>query len=137
MNEQLAQNKLVWSSPEVQTKMGAKDALVQIRNMKCGLPDTFGTTTRRPQRRSRRRAPSSARDQAEPRFGGEGIWLVWLADKDTKEMVPLDQYPAKTFGEKESVDDDMLKLMEMNDNHVEYHTVRSSSTSASTAPAVS
>ena len=39
-------------------------------------------------------------------------------------MVPVESYPAKTFGEKELADDDMLKLMEMNDNHVEYHTVK-------------
>merc|ERR1712203_1200749 len=30
----------------------------------------------------------------------------------------------KTFGEASLADDDKLKLMEMNDNHVEYHTVK-------------
>jgi hypothetical protein len=33
--------KPVWSSPRVQTQMGAKDALVKIKNMSCGLPDTY------------------------------------------------------------------------------------------------
>jgi len=30
----------------------------------------------------------------------------------------------ETFGEKTLTDRDRLKLMEMNDNHVEYHTVK-------------
>ena len=41
MKLQVANGKLVWSSPEVQTKMGAKDALCKIANMGCGLVDTF------------------------------------------------------------------------------------------------
>merc|ERR1711959_773803 len=36
----------------------------------------------------------------------------------------LGDYPAKTFGEKSLGDGDMGKLMEMNDNHTEYHTVK-------------
>ena len=53
---------------------------------------------------------------------GEGIWLCWLWDKasDTK----VEVYPAKSFGENPLDDDAYLKLMEMNDNHVEYHTVK-------------
>eukprot|EP00966_Prymnesium_polylepis_P191133 4430069-Prymnesium_polylepis.1 len=43
-------------------------------------------------------------------------------------MVPLHEYPAKSFvgaGKGTMLKDtDMLKLMEMNDNHVEYHTVK-------------
>merc|ERR1719460_1774405 len=43
-------------------------------------------------------------------------------------MVPLIEYPAKSFeGPGKGVqlkDDDYLKLMEMNDNHVEYHSVK-------------
>merc|ERR1712048_881626 len=45
---------------------------------------------------------------------GEGIWLCWLEDKDY----------CRTFGEKSLADSDKLKLMEMNDNHVEFHTVK-------------
>merc|ERR1719473_1074553 len=41
MNKYITQGKLVWSSPKVQTQMGAKDALVKIGQMKCGLPDTL------------------------------------------------------------------------------------------------
>merc|ERR1711879_754125 len=45
---------------------------------------------------------------------GEGIWLCWLEGKDY----------CKTFGETSLNDTNNLKLMEMNDNHVEYHTVK-------------
>jgi len=45
---------------------------------------------------------------------GEGIWLIWLEGKDY----------CKKFGDASLADDDKLKLMEMNDNHVEYHTVK-------------
>ena len=34
------------------------------------------------------------------------------------------EYPSKTFGAESLGDDVVLKLMEMNDNHVEYHTVK-------------
>ena len=53
---------------------------------------------------------------------GEGIWLCWLWDKEKDAKVEI--YPAKTYGAKKLSDDDYLKLMEMNDNHVEYHTVK-------------
>ena len=33
--------KAVMSHPDVMLKMGAKDALVKIRNLSCGMPDTF------------------------------------------------------------------------------------------------
>ena len=41
MNTYIAQGKLVWSSPKIQTQMGAKDALVKIGKLGCGLPDTL------------------------------------------------------------------------------------------------
>ena len=41
MNSYISKGKLVWSSPKIQTQMGAKDALVQIGNLGCGLPDTL------------------------------------------------------------------------------------------------
>jgi len=44
---------------------------------------------------------------------GEGIWLCWLQGKSY----------CKNFGDSMLADGDKLKLMEMNDNHVEYHTV--------------
>ena len=53
---------------------------------------------------------------------GEGIWLCWLWDKLTNSKVEI--YPASYYGEVSLSDDHYLKLMEMNDNHVEYHTVK-------------
>merc|ERR1712187_354577 len=44
---------------------------------------------------------------------GEGIWLCWLQGKEY----------CKNFGDAMLDDGDKLKLMEMGDNHVEYHTV--------------
>ncbi|KAH8047376.1 hypothetical protein JL721_12185 [Aureococcus anophagefferens] len=41
MNKFVASGRPVWSSPGVQTKMGAKDALCKIANMGCGLVDTL------------------------------------------------------------------------------------------------
>merc|ERR1711998_739074 len=49
-----------------------------------------------------------------------GIWLCWLWDKETD---AAKEYPAKNFGDCSLGDDEYLKLMEMNDNHVEFHTV--------------
>merc|ERR1719198_1382634 len=46
MTKQMAAGKLVWSTPNVQTKMGAKDALVKIANLPIGLPDTFAYYTK-------------------------------------------------------------------------------------------
>jgi len=116
MNSLIAKGKPVWSSPGVQTKMGAKDALVKIANMKCGLVDTFayydaealGTMFKKTMA-FQPRVIKQNRGSA-----GEGIWLCWLEGKDY----------CKTFGEASLDDTDKLKLMEMNDNHVEYHTVK-------------
>ena len=59
----------------------------------------------------------------------QGIWLCWLAKED-KSLVPS----TSTQPSREAVDDGfkidkslgtvLLKLMEMNDNHVEFHTVK-------------
>jgi len=125
MNEYITKGKLVWSSPKVQTQMGAKDALVQIGQMKCGLPDTLAyysveelekgfKTTCAYQPRVIKQNRGSA---------GEGIWLCWLCDADKKPLANID-YPSKTYGEKMLNDTDIVKLMEMNDNHVEFHTVK-------------
>ncbi|KAH8076502.1 hypothetical protein JL721_508 [Aureococcus anophagefferens] len=55
---------------------------------------------------------------------GEGIWLCWIANETKDGIIPDIDYPSKTFGAESLGDDVMLKLMEMNDNHVEYHTVK-------------
>ena len=115
MNAMLAKGKLVWSSPDVQTKMGAKDALCKISNMGCGLVDTFAyydaeslATTFKQTMAFQPRVIKQNRGSA-----GEGIWLCWLEGKEY----------CKEFKEASLEDGDKLKLMEMNDNHVEYKTV--------------
>ena len=115
MNSYIGKGGIVWSSPEVQTKMGAKDALVQINNMNCGLVDTLAYY-------SEGELVSGFKKTAayQPRVikqnrgsAGEGIWLCWLCSG---------KY-CKNYGDRLLDDGEYLKLMEMNDNHVEYHTV--------------
>jgi len=114
MNSYIGKGGIVWSSPDVQTKMGAKDALCKIANMNCGLVDTLAyyseaelvkgfKTTCAFQPRVIKQNRGSA---------GEGIWLCWLCSG---------KY-CKNYGDKMLSDGDYLKLMEMNDNHIEYHT---------------
>jgi len=123
MRDMITKGKLVWSSPDVQTKMGAKDALCKIANMKCGLVDTFAYYDKEAlESHFKQTMAFQPRVMKQNRgSAGEGIWLCWLWDKEgDKER----EYPAKKFGEATVNDDDVLKLMEMNDNHVEYHTVK-------------
>mmetsp|Transcript_39753 Transcript_39753/g.86643 ORF Transcript_39753/g.86643 Transcript_39753/m.86643 type:complete len:494 (-) Transcript_39753:220-1701(-) len=166
MRDLVAKKVPVWSSPGVQTQMGAKDALTNIRNLSCGLPDTFtyfgqddgkcehfvGKEGMRKTCAFQPRVIKQNRGSA-----GEGIWLVWLVTKDGKKIkkadwagskeveeekdgkkkvkcVPVDETTGiatkgglppycSSFGAELLEDDDMLKLMEMNDNHVEYHSL--------------
>ena len=96
--------------------MGAKDALVRINQMSCGLPDTLSYYT--PAQFSegfRKTAAFQPRVVKQNRgSAGEGVWLCWLRDKP---------YCAN-FGDAILDLDDELELMEMCDNHVERHTVR-------------
>ncbi|EGB09119.1 hypothetical protein AURANDRAFT_12246, partial [Aureococcus anophagefferens] len=121
-----AWGKPVWSSPEVQTKMGAKDALVKIANLKCGLPDTFAYYDAATfEARFKQTMAFQPRVLKQNRgSAGEGIWLCWLANADRDGALDARDYPAKTLGAASLPDDAVLKLMEMSDNHVEYHTVR-------------
>merc|ERR1712087_266345 len=41
MNKYISEGKLVWSSPKIQTQMGAKDALVKIGKLNCGGEKTL------------------------------------------------------------------------------------------------
>merc|ERR1719460_146763 len=79
MNSYIAKGGIVWSSPDVQTKMGAKDALCKIANMNCGLVDT----------------------------------LAYYSEAEL----------TKGFKTTCAFQPRVVKLMEMNDNHIEYHTV--------------
>ena len=116
MNSLLAEGKLVWSSPGVQTQMGAKDALVMIKELNCGLVDTFAYYDAKELEEGFKKTCAFQPRVIKQNRGsaGEGIWLVWLDSG---------KYPSKNFGDVSLGDGDKLKLMEMNDNHVEYHTV--------------
>merc|ERR1711972_368586 len=116
MNTMLGKGKLVWNSPAVQTQMGAKDALVQIKDLAIGLKDTFAYYTKEELVDTFKKTMAFQPRVIKQNRGsaGEGIWLCWLDGKDY----------CKSFEEASLEDDDKLKLMEMNDNHVEYHTVK-------------
>ena len=123
MNTYIAQGKLVWSSPKIQTQMGAKDALVKIGHLNCGLEDTYAYYTE-----AELIAGFKKTCAFQPRVikqnrgsAGEGIWLCWLWDKATDAKVEI---LSTTLGAESLTDDSWIKLMEMNDNHVEYHTVK-------------
>jgi len=124
MNKYISEGKLVWSSPKIQTQMGAKDALVNIGKLNCGLEDTFAyysaddlVTGFKKTMAFQPRVIKQNRGSA-----GEGIWLCWLWDKAADKKIEI--YPSKSFGASSLGDDDYIKLMEMNDNHVEFHTVK-------------
>jgi len=124
MNKYIGEGKLVWSSPKIQTQMGAKDALVKIQNLNCGLVDTFAYYNEQDLIDGFKKTCAFQPRVIKQNRGsaGEGIWLCWLWDKDSNSKIEI--YPSKSFGEKSLGDDDYLKLMEMNDNHVEFHTVK-------------
>jgi hypothetical protein len=136
MNKYISEGKLVWSSPKIQTQMGAKDALVKIGKLGCGLPDTLAYYDAENLEKGFKACCAYQPRVIKQNRGsaGEGIWLCWLAKKDDNSLVPFTEYPAKSLKASDdglSVetdaslgDDDFLKLMEMNDNHVEYHTVK-------------
>jgi hypothetical protein len=107
---------LVFSAPAVQTGMGAKDALVRIRGLSCGLPDTLAYYTPEELEAGFKQTMAFQPRVVKQNRGssGEGIWLCWLEDKP---------YCAQ-LGDAVLEDGDRLKVMEMNDTHVEYHTVK-------------
>jgi hypothetical protein len=115
MNSYISKGGIVWSSPDVQTKMGAKDALCKIANMNCGLVDTLAYYTEDELTKGFKTTCAFQPRVIKQNRGsaGEGIWLCWLCSG---------KY-CKTYGEKMLSDTDYVKLMEMNDNHIEYHTV--------------
>merc|ERR1719382_780143 len=97
------------------TLMGAKDALVKIKDMDFGLVDTLGYYSPEDMKAT---FPKSIKFQ--PRVvkqnrgsAGEGIWIIKLKSGEYCE----------NYCDKVAADDDMLILTEANDSHVEEHTV--------------
>jgi len=115
MSSLVKKGKPVWSSPDVQTKMGAKDALCKISQLSCGMIDTAAYYDPAELEAGFKKSCAFQPRVIKQNRGsaGEGIWLCWLQGKDY----------CKNFGDALLDDSDKLKLMEMNDNHVEYHTV--------------
>ncbi|KAH8069798.1 hypothetical protein JL721_5690 [Aureococcus anophagefferens] len=93
--------------------------------MGCGLVDTFAyydeSTLKTEFKKTMAFQPRVIKQNRGS--AGEGIWLCWIANEAKDGIIGAHEYPSKTFGEKSLGDDVVLKLMEMNDNHVEYHTV--------------
>jgi len=106
----------VWPTPETMEKMGAKDALCNVKDMEFGLPDTLGYYSPEDMKTT---FPKSVAFQ--PRVvkqnrgsAGEGIWIIKLKD-ETK-------YCEK-YGDRSCDLGEMLILKEANDFHEEEHTV--------------
>lgn len=106
----------MWPSPDVMAKMGAKDALCQVKEMPFGLPDTFGFYTPEDMKRDFPKGIAFQPRVVKQNRGsaGEGIWIIRLKDES--------KY-CKNFGDRVASGDEMLSLMEANDNHVEEHTI--------------
>ena len=114
MNSFISKGGIVWSSPDVQTKMGAKDALCKIANMNCGLVDTLAYYTEKELTDGFKKTCAFQPRVIKQNRGsaGEGIWLCWLCSG---------KY-CKKFGDRMLDDGEYLKLMEMNDNHCLLYT---------------
>merc|ERR1719253_1497776 len=118
MRECIASGIPVWSSPDVQIKMGAKDALCKIANLNCGLPDTFAYYTEQDFVDGFKKTMAYQPRVVKQNRGssGEGIWIIKL--KDVEYQPTWEAAQANPLG-----DDVMLDMMEANDNHQEFHTV--------------
>eukprot|EP00812_Abedinium_dasypus_P009377 NODE_306_length_1683_cov_480.421990.p1 GENE.NODE_306_length_1683_cov_480.421990~~NODE_306_length_1683_cov_480.421990.p1 ORF type:complete len:459 (-),score=137.47 NODE_306_length_1683_cov_480.421990:293-1579(-) len=109
MQEVANQGTAVWPSPIVKQAMGAKTSLVKMAHLNVGLGDTYCHYTPKDLFADFRRTLTHHPRVLKQNRGstGTGIWLVWREGGYGKDV---------EGGE-------TLKLMEMNDNHVEYHTV--------------
>jgi len=108
--DKLSKKVLAMPHPDVMTKMGAKDALVKIKDMTVGLPDTFAYYDIDTWHKNF----PSVMDLGHTRVikqnrgsQGEGIWIVKFDDPNTKKC------DLNT----------VLHLTEAFDNHVEKQTV--------------
>merc|ERR1711988_1506355 len=96
-------------------QMGAKDALVNIGKLNCGLEDTYAyydadsliegfkkTMAFQPRVIKQNRGSS-----------GEGIWICKLKEGNY----------CSSYGDRSCEDSEVIEFMEANDNHAEEHTV--------------
>jgi len=97
------------SSPDVRVKMGAKDALVKIKDLQCGMPDTFAYYDMQSFTSNFPTVMSTGPRVLKQNRGsqGSGIWIC-----------ELDHYPGGLLP-----GDTVLKLTEAVDNHVEHRTL--------------
>ena len=82
MNQYIKDGKLIWSSPKIQTQMGAKDALVKIGKLNCGLEDTLAYYSEAELVDGFKKTCAFNPRVIKQNRGsaGEGIWLCWLWD---------------------------------------------------------
>lgn len=105
---------LIMSHPDVQRRMGAKDALCKIKHLKCGMEDTevfydavsFANGFLKNIAYRPRVIKQNSGSQ------GEGIWICKLKSGNY----------CKNYGDRIAGLEEELILMEASDNHVEYHT---------------
>jgi len=105
----------IWSTPDVMEFMGAKDALIKVKDTSIGLPDTSAYYTVEDFTAGFKKTMAFQPRVVKQNRGssGEGIWIIKLKSE---------AYCAE-FGEKSCEGSDLLLLTEANDNHEEEHTV--------------
>jgi len=105
----------IWPAPDVMEFMGAKDALIKVKDMSIGLPDTSAYYTVEEFTEGFKKTMAFQPRVVKQNRGssGEGIWIIKLKSGD---------YCAE-YGQKSCEDSDVLHLTEANDNHEEEHTV--------------
>merc|ERR1719346_847840 len=111
----LAERMPVWPTADTMAKMGAKDALCNIRDLDFGLPDTLGYYSPEDIKAGFKKTIAFQQRVVKQNRGssGEGIWIIKLKSGNYCER----------YCDREASDDEMLILQEANDNHVEEHTV--------------
>lgn len=105
----------ILNHPDVAIRLGAKDSLVKIKKLKCGLEDTEAYYTPQSFRDGFRKSIAFQPRVIKQNRGsqGEGIWICKLMEEKYCDF----------YGERIVSLDAKLELMEAFDNHVEYHTV--------------
>jgi len=99
-------------------KMGAKDALCNIKTMDFGLEDTVGFYCPEDMERDFPKTIAFQQRVVKQNRGsaGEGIWIIKLKDEEKYKE-------CEKFGDRAAGMDEILILKEANDNHIEEHSV--------------